>query len=103
MTLHMPEEFKGKCTPREGTCGICLKRYGFRSGRKVEQNRKALRDMGWTFRTDLGWVCPCRHGCELAAGNEPKPKPTRSRSRRYQRPTKRVRAIIRRRNRQGIE
>ena len=60
----MPEVFKGKCTARELTCGICERRHGFWAGRSVEENRKLAREMGWVYRPDLGWICPCRHQCE---------------------------------------
>jgi len=71
-TRHMPEEFKGKCTRTRITCGICGKLYSFRPREFGEtwRARKAARGMGWTFRDDLGWCCPCRHLCENLPQNK---------------------------------
>ena len=101
--LQMPETFKGKLSSREATCGICGKRYGFWRGTTDRENRAMVRSMGWTFRTDLGWVCPCRHACHLDATQEPNRETKRPRTRRYPRPSKRIRALAKKRNRREIE
>lgn len=112
--LHMPLEFKGKATRRTLTCGICQKVYGFRKGRTVDMNRRAAREMGWTYRDDLGWVCPCRHRCENLSPNtrdERGPVSHKAReattqapsSRRYPAPSPNKRERIRKRNSREIE
>jgi hypothetical protein len=103
----MPREFEGTCRPEGLKCGICEKRYGFQPHERkqsVEEAREKARQMGWTYRTDVGWCCSCRFQCPgLDPKQEPKYKEARRRNRRYPKPTARVRKIILRRNRNDGE
>lgn len=70
--MKMPKEFLGKCTRHRVNCGICGKVYGFRPGefKATWEARKAARGMSWTYRDDLGWVCPCRYQCGNLSPNK---------------------------------
>ncbi len=64
--MKMPKEYRGKCTLVGMNCGICAKVHQVRLGefKRTWEARKAARGMGWIYRNDLGWICPCRHRCE---------------------------------------
>lgn len=103
--LSMPDIYKGTCNSAGLKCGICGKRHGFRPGEAptVDRARAITRAMGWTFRPELGWICPCRHQCgNLEGPGHPEPK-TNRKNRRRKDYAARARKLSRKRNKREIE
>ena len=97
--MKMPAEFFGVVRGHKVNCGICQRIHVFQVIEGLCNGQ--LRALGWTWRNDLGWVCPCRHQCgNLDPKQEPQLKRKRTHPRRHKSESEKARQKRIRRNRQ---